>query len=595
MRIQITLFLLILSGIVVAQDLVILHTNDLHSHINGFAPETDYSPLTLNDDDTKGGFARIAGLIDEQKQVYGSKLLVVDAGDFLMGTLFQTLETKTGFQLHLMKKMGYDIVALGNHEFDFGPNTLAQIIENNINLGEIPQVVNSNYIPEKDGSDSKFSRLFDNGRILRYSVIEKNGFRIGVFALLGKAANEAIPGYLNVRFDENKRVAKRIAAHLKNVEKVDLVIALSHSGVTDKGKKGWRGEDYDLAKAVDDIDIVISGHTHTELPSIVYAGKGIVVQTGSMGINVGKLEISFDSNKRPNVKYQLIAVDDKILGDSDLQRVIDKKSEEIQQLLSSEVNIDLTKPILETTFPLTLDDRIPGQSNLGPFVSDAVYYTLRDIFKNPVDMTVVATGVIRQNIEVGKTGMQNVNDLFHLMPLGIGENTLPGSPLGKIYVTGNELKKIMELILTVYHSKRDYYLFSTGMNIKYDPNKGLFRKISEMTIGTEETGYRNISFSAKDKTLYSIAANKYILSFIGAIKKMSFGLVNVTSKDSTGNVIDGDRLLIDADSQKPGIQEVKEWLSLIEYVRSFPDRNGNGIPDMPEKYKGKVNPFVVVD
>ena len=116
-----------------------------------------------------------------------------------------------------------------------------------------------------------------------------------------------------------------------------------------------------------------------------------------------------------------------------------------------------------------------------------------------------------------------------------------------------------------------------------------------MKIGTEETGYRNISFSAKDKTLYSIAANKYILSFIGAIKKMSFGLVNVTSKDSTGNVIDGDRLLIDADSQKPGIQEVKEWLSLIEYVRSFPDRNGNGIPDMPEKYKGKVNPFVVVD
>ena len=156
MRIQITLLLLILSGIVVAQDLVILHTNDLHSHINGFAPETDYSPLTLNDDDTKGGFARIAGLIDEQKQVYGSKLLVVDAGDFLMGTLFQTLETKTGFQLHLMKKMGYDVVALGNHEFDFGPNTLAQIIENNINLGEIPQVVNSNYIPEKDGSDSKF-------------------------------------------------------------------------------------------------------------------------------------------------------------------------------------------------------------------------------------------------------------------------------------------------------------------------------------------------------------------------------------------------------------------------------------------------------
>ncbi|HQH41777.1 MAG TPA: metallophosphoesterase, partial [Bacteroidales bacterium] len=103
------------------EKLIILHTNDLHSRLNGFSPEAEYSPFSLNDDHTLGGFARLATLIHQEKIRSGNSLLVVDAGDFLMGTLFQNLEEATGFQLRLMHDIGYNIVTLGNHEFDFGP------------------------------------------------------------------------------------------------------------------------------------------------------------------------------------------------------------------------------------------------------------------------------------------------------------------------------------------------------------------------------------------------------------------------------------------------------------------------------------------
>jgi 5'-nucleotidase len=145
MKILNLFLLLLVCGLSGAQDkeLVILHTNDLHSRLNGFSPESEYTPLSVNDDNTRGGFARIATLIaDERKK--SPNVLVLDAGDFLMGTFFPKLEESTGFQLSLMKKMGYDAISLGNHEFDFGPGFLAKVIRKSSENGSLPLMIASN-------------------------------------------------------------------------------------------------------------------------------------------------------------------------------------------------------------------------------------------------------------------------------------------------------------------------------------------------------------------------------------------------------------------------------------------------------------------
>ncbi|MFA9393063.1 MAG: bifunctional UDP-sugar hydrolase/5'-nucleotidase [Prolixibacteraceae bacterium] len=587
-------FLLFLVLFSKGQSLVILHTNDMHSHLNGFSPEAEYTPLIDDEDPTAGGFSRIAGLIQSEKEKYGESLLVLDAGDFSMGTLFQTLEMTEGFQLNLMKKMGYEFVAIGNHEFDYGPNTLATMINNNLKNGPIPQLLCANYAGSKLYPDDLLQKSFDDGVILPYSVIVKNGIKIGLFGLVGVDADESIASYFGVQFDKQKKVAKATAKYLKKTEKVDLVIALSHSGVW-KNKKGkWSGEDLDYAKAAPDIDLIISGHTHTYLPIALHAGNATIVQTGALGLNVGKVSISMKEDHRPQIDYELVAMNDKIIADPEIQQLIDSKTSWIEKNILMDAGSSFSKPILETSFDLTMDENHPFESNLGPFIADAIYHSLNQDKAPKVDMAMVATGVIRTNIYTGKKGLQNINDLFNVMPLGNGDDQVPGSSLGKIYVTGSELKKVLELILAVYPMKTNYYLYYSGAQIEFNPDKGFFKKISAIKIGDEEKGFRTLDIGKKSQDLVSIAANKYMISFIGQLKKMSFGLVNVIPKRGNGVPFGDDSFLVDLDDQKEGVQEAKEWLSIYHYIKEFSDVNGNGIPDVPEVYQTKRNPLLVV-
>jgi 5'-nucleotidase/UDP-sugar diphosphatase len=108
----------------------ILHTNDLHSNFIGMAPFLDYSPDQLNDDKTRGGFGRLATLIAERKAARKDQgpVLVLDAGDYSMGTAFAAAIRETGGELQLLSRMGCDATTFGNHDFDLGPDGTAQAI-----------------------------------------------------------------------------------------------------------------------------------------------------------------------------------------------------------------------------------------------------------------------------------------------------------------------------------------------------------------------------------------------------------------------------------------------------------------------------------
>ena len=113
------------------QKLLILHTNDIHSHLMGFAPEADYTPGTPNDDATRGGMARLAAAIGGAKAsaaAEGTPVLLLDAGDFMMGTLFEFLATQASAELAMMHALGYDATTIGNHELDWTPHGLAGIL-----------------------------------------------------------------------------------------------------------------------------------------------------------------------------------------------------------------------------------------------------------------------------------------------------------------------------------------------------------------------------------------------------------------------------------------------------------------------------------
>ncbi len=576
-----------------SQKLIILHTNDIHSHLNGLAPEREYTPLVHDNDPTLGGLARIAGFIGQQKATYGDSLLVLDAGDFLMGSLFQTLENKDGFQLGLMKTMGYDYISLGNHEFDFGTAGLAGIIKRSKTNGPIPQILCSNFKPCETGRDSALLALFNDSTILPYSVIGKNGIRIGLFALVGLDATESIPSQHQVSFENKIKTAKKTACYLKNKEKTDIVIVLSHSGLVKDKKEKWTGEDVELGKKVPEIDLILSGHKHPYLVTSLKAGNATIAKTEMMGSHVGRIEVEFDRNKKPLIKSEMVAMDDKIPAKKEIQDLIDQKAGQIERDLLSPFNIRFNDPVFETSFSLIKYEPKPTESNLGPLVADAIYLYLNKRLPDRVDVAFIASGVVRNNIEKGHTGQQNISDIFNVVPLGMGFDELPGTPVGKLYVTAHELKLVSELILAVYHSKLEYYLFFSGMRLSVDHEKGLFRKIKKMEFLQADGSYQEADMSRREKQLYCIAANQYMIGFIAGLKKMSKGIVKVIPKDKHGNKVQAQECIIDVDLDSEGIQEGKEWIALLEWVRSFPDTNGNGIPDVPEEYKEKRNPIII--
>ena len=128
------------------KNFTILHTNDMHASFIGMGPASDYTPFTLNDDTTRGGYARLAGLIAQRKKARKAQgpVLVLDAGDYSMGTAFSAATRETGGELRLMGKMGYDATTFGNHEFDLGPAGLGKSIGAAVKAGRIPAVLAAN-------------------------------------------------------------------------------------------------------------------------------------------------------------------------------------------------------------------------------------------------------------------------------------------------------------------------------------------------------------------------------------------------------------------------------------------------------------------
>jgi 5'-nucleotidase / UDP-sugar diphosphatase len=209
--------------------IIILHTNDLHSHIMGFSPESEYTPMSVNDDKTVGGFARIAAIIKSEKEINTGTTLVIDAGDFLMGTLFANIENETGFQLRLMKSMQYDVTCLGNHEFDFGTEWLAAVINTSHNKGEIPSVLLDNAVfDKKDRRDDALEKLYSDNILSRKLVLTRDGIKFGFFSLLGEDAVKDSPHAAPVTFAKQLSFAKKMVKELRG-DKCDIIICISHS------------------------------------------------------------------------------------------------------------------------------------------------------------------------------------------------------------------------------------------------------------------------------------------------------------------------------------------------------------------------------
>ena len=276
-RLHLIIFMALLSVVSVGaktkKQLVVLHTNDVHSCIMPLNENLDNKDLA-----GRGGFVRRVNMIKEQRALHPD-LLFFDSGDFSQGSGYYTL-FKGDVEVGLMNQMGYDAVTIGNHEFDFGLENMARLFR----MANFP-IVCSNY---------DFTGTPCDGLVKDYITINRNGLKIGVFALgaplKGLVTNKNCEG---VKFLDPAETAKKYVKLLRKQEKCDVVICLSHLG--------WEISEYpdqQFIREIDGCDLVLGGHTHTYMPTLEYApdktGKMIPDdQNGKHGVFIGKLVLTF--------------------------------------------------------------------------------------------------------------------------------------------------------------------------------------------------------------------------------------------------------------------------------------------------------------
>jgi 5'-nucleotidase len=594
-RILFTLCITIAMVTVYAQEsrrLIILHTNDFHSHLQGYAPESAYTPLVVDGDPTVGGFARIAGIISETKAENPNSTLVLDAGDCMMGTLFQALEPETGFQLHIMKQAGYDVVALGNHDFDFGTEKYASIVRNAVKQGEIPVLLAGNAVTDPESlADNEFEALINDGLIKKYIIIEKEGLKIGIFSLLGKDADESAPYAAPVTFDKIIPAAKKLVKELKN-RGCDVIICLSHSGVTKDNKGNWTGEDVRLAQKVKGIDLIISGHIHVLLKEPLVVNGVPIVAVGDNGRFVGRVELLTGSGKVKLDRYEAIPMDDRIKAQSEIQTAIAAQQEKIDETILNPLGMTCNMPVAITPYTLIYSEFADAAgSNLGPLVADAIYNYVNS--EGPgTDIAIVAAGVLRDPIQ---PGVQSVADIFRTMSLGSGNDKVPGYALSKLWCTGKELKNIAEILIFLSASTPSNFPYYSHLRLEYDPEGRIFNKVRKIELIDREGNVTEVNTSKKDTKLYSIVANSYLVDNLPLIKKKTFGLISVVPKDKDGvPVTDFANAVVDFNTSMTGLQEGKEWIALLKYLQQFKPASEGDLPVIPEYYQNPPRSLVSV-
>jgi 5'-nucleotidase len=586
--------------------LTLLHTNDLHSHLLGFSPNIDYSPLKTGDDATMGGWSRIAAVIKSERAKRTNPTLVLDAGDVHMGSLFHMVAREEGLELRLLKEIGYDFITLGNHEFDLGPEGLTRILTSAHRKGGMPEIVFSNAIFDKQNSeDDTLEEIFAKGLVKPYIVKQVQGIRIGFYGILGKDAAEVSPFARPLKFRDPIDTSREMVKILRENEKVDMVICLSHSGIqTNKSLS----EDDRLVKEVPGIDIIISGHTHTKLITPLTVHKTIIVQAGSFGRHLGILDIAYEKGEVKLKGYKLLDINDTIPGDEKIQKRVESYIRIINERILKDHHLNFYQVLGKTDFDLRV---LEDECNLGNLIADSIRWGVNRFDydeKDPITKVVVAiesNGVIRDDLLKGKTGKIAVCDLFRTIPLGTsrGDGSM-GYPVVTCYLYAHEIKKILEVSTSIYPKKGSkFFLQVSGLKYKYNPNRLIFDRVTDILVGSEVEGYKPLDYSESNKTLYRVATNLYNATFLNFVGRFTYGILKVVAKDRNGNPIvtksskgnPFDLLLplrVDTNKEKPGIQELKEWVCVMDYVKSFPDRDGDGSPDFPEKYRGKLGRIV---
>lgn len=477
--------------------LTILQTTDLHHHANG-ADHVGLDVDPVNGTSALGAYARIAAYVNYVRSSAGHPVILVDSGDWTMGTLYDLTLGSQPLALQFLELMRYDCVTLGNHEFDYGAKGLAQILANaQSTFGLRTPIVASNM---DLGGNADLAPFVGRKKAIQTTHIQtlRDGITIGYIGLMGRGAGQAAAAAAApVKFIDPATQYAAIQAlvdKLRNDDSVQIVIALSHSGTDPTGTSG---EDIELARHVRGIDVIASGHTHTPLASARTVANGAwntrIINAGAFGTNVSRLDLTYHRAKKTTTvdASSNPAMTDANLATIQAGLVKDTATTVLVNGVDHQINVALGG-FLAQTFPdydaallgkgiyhpvgTTAQDMesnenapVPPPNGLGSLAADAlrtvpnalIAQTLAAVGGNPanlpgydfnpVQLNVVLSVALRGTLRAGVA--LSFADVYNVLPMGISPDpsqALPiGSPMVSAYLEIDDVKKLAALQLVL--------------------------------------------------------------------------------------------------------------------------------------------------
>ena len=578
----------------------ILFTHDLHSH---------FLPQSTAEGGESGGYARLKTVIDGERAMNPDALLV-DGGDFSIGSLIQTLYTTQAAELRTMGAMGYDAVTIGNHEFDHKGTGFAEML-NSAKAAQqaavelllvdarpledmdayrerfgpvtpvLPTLLEANYAPADDNQDRAFIRsAMEDYGVTDCMTLERGGVTYGLFGLMGVDSDECAPTSGFTRTDAAK-AAKRCVETLKG-EGAEIIVCLSHSGTGDSLASS---EDEELAKAADGIDVIVSGHTHSTLAEPLVVNDTYIVSSGPYCQNLGSLTFSWDDGgEKRLLDYRLIPIDETVAENPEIAGLVEQWKDMVGETYLARYGLTYDEVLTHTDCDLTTPASAVQENNgLGTLVSDAFLWADRTLdaayADSPHTVSVTADGVLRANLPAGDL---TVAMAFDVLSMGVGEDGTSGFPLVAVYLTGKELKAAMEVDASVTPIMPAAQLYMSGAKYAFNTKRMFFNRVYDAALTDvtfDESGTGN-AYEIDDNALYRVVTGMYSAQMLGTVKSKSMGLLSLEPKQANGTPVTdfADCILYDANGN-----ELKEWYALAAYLEQF------GEDGLPDRYAAPAN------
>lgn len=578
----------------------IMHTNDEHSALEGF-------PL----------LAAVVKQVRAEKDLVGEPVLVTSGGDFIannnnLAGLGGWLNM-TGFapELHFMNLIGYDVVCIGNHEFDFGHLGLAGMLS----AAGYPVAEKKPVILAANTHPPAGHPLAEPGLLNRTCMVElENGLTIGFTGLIGR---DALPPQIfkngPVQFSDPHDTVREAVQELRQAG-ADLVVAVIHS------RPSYNQE---LARDVPGIDLILGGHSHKALEPL-WEENTLIFQSSSHLQNMGLLELAYDPatgvlrvRNAEGGKPFHIDLDKSVIPDREALDLLDYYNAEADRMINSLTGgqfggIDDT--VASVDFSLTKADS--REMTMGNFAADAVRLTAGQRTGQRFDFAMLPSGLYWTDAGPGELTFL---DLARIPHFGTGPDMQPGHPLVAFYLTGNEIWRILEMsVLLSELMGSDYFMQVSGARFSYDPRRAILftlpfpvlnldvdtpvpstRAVRSVELYTGQ-GIQSgsdedyIRLKRGDRNLYRVVTESYTMYHMPTVGDI-LPMLRITPKDRHGNPLDyideygqiSDCIIL---HDREGA-EIKSWQALVEYAAA--QHPGDGVvPLIPAVYaetSGRIN------